>query len=79
MGQVLSLASLIRVGESVTRESFDSFQLAVLYNRMPEDLKQALLTPYVSIDTNEVRLTARVKDSLPDLRRADLLREISAG
>ncbi|MEK9625651.1 MAG: MMPL family transporter [Gammaproteobacteria bacterium] len=79
VGQVLSLASLIRVGESVTRESFDSFQLAVLYKRMPEDLKQALLTPYVSIDTNEVRLTARVKDSLPDLRRADLLREISAG
>ncbi len=79
VGQVLSLASLIRVGESVTRESFDSFQLAVLYKRMPKDLKQALLTPYVSIDTNEVRLTARVKDSLPDLRRADLLREISAG
>lgn len=79
VGQVLSLASLIRVGESVTRESFDSFQLAVLYKRMPEDLKQALLTPYVSIDSNEVRLTARVKDSLPDLRRADLLREISAG
>ena len=79
VGQVLSLASLIRVGESVTRESFDSFQLAVLYKRMPEDLKQALLTPYVSIDTNEVRLTARVKDSLPDLRRADLLREISVG
>lgn len=79
VGQVLSLASLIRVGESVTRESFDSFQLAVLYKRMPKDLKQALLTPYVSIDTNEVRLTARVKDSLPDLRRADLLREISVG
>ncbi|NDG45245.1 MAG: hypothetical protein EBY36_11175, partial [Gammaproteobacteria bacterium] len=79
VGHVLSLASLIRVGESVTQESFDSFQLAVLYKRMPEDLKEALLTPYVSIDANEVRLTARVKDSLPDLRRDDLLREIRAG
>ena len=44
----------------------------VLYKRMPADLKAALLTPYVSIERNEVRLSARVKDSLPNLRRNDL-------
>ena len=79
VGQVLSLASLIRVGESISNQPFDTFQLSVLYKRMPDALKEALLTPYVSIETNEVRLTARVKDSLPDLRRKELLREIRTG
>ena len=58
---------------------FDAFELAVLYKRMPADLKAALLTPYVSIERNEVRLSARVKDSLPNLKRNDLLKEIQAG
>lgn len=79
VGQVLSLASLIRVGESISQQPFDTFQLSVLYKRMPEALKEALLTPYVSIETNEVRLTARVKDSMPELRRNELLREIRTG
>ena len=70
VGQVLSLASLIRVGESISNQPFDTFQLSVLYKRMPDALKEALLTPYVSIETNEVRLTARVKDSLPEIGRA---------
>lgn len=79
VGQVLSLASLIRVGESISQQTFDAFELAVLYKRMPADLKAALLTPYVSIERNEVRLSARVKDSLPNLKRNDLLKEIQAG
>ena len=79
VGQVLSLASLIRVGESISKAPFDTFELAVLYKRMPGDLKAALLSPYVSIERDEVRLTARIRDSLPDLRRNALLQEIQSG
>jgi len=79
VGQVLSLASLIRVGESISKAPFDTFELAVLYKRMPDDLKAALLSPYVSIERGEVRLTARIRDSLPDLRRNVLLQEIQSG
>ena len=79
VGQVLSLASLIRVGESISKAPFDTFELAVLYKRMPDDLKAALLSPYVSIENNEVRLTARIRDSLPDLRRNALLVDIQSG
>ena len=79
VGQVLSLASLIRVGESISKAPFDTFELAVLYKRMPDDLKAALLSPYVSIERDEVRLTARIRDSLPDLRRNALLQEIQSG
>ena len=79
VGQVLSLASLIRVGESISKTPFDTFELAVLYKRMPDDLKAALLSPYVSIENDEVRLTARIRDSLPDLRRNALLADIQSG
>ena len=79
VGQVLSLASLIRVGESISKAPFDTFELAVLYKRMPDDLKAALLSPYVSIERDEVRLTARIRDSLPDLRRNALLQQIQSG
>ena len=79
VGQVLSLASLIRVGESISKAPFDAFELAVLYKRMPDDLKAVLLSPYVSIENDEVRLSARIRDSLPDLRRNVLLAEIQLG
>ena len=79
VGQVLLLASLIRVGESISKAPFDTFELAVLYKRMPDDLKAALLSPYVSIERDEVRLTARIRDSLPDLRRNALLQDIQSG
>ena len=79
VGQVLSLASLIRVGESISKAPFDTFELAVLYKRMPDDLKAALLSPYVSIERDEMRLTARIRDSLPDLRRNALLQQIQSG
>ena len=46
---------------------------------MPDDLKAALLSPYVSIENDEVRLTARIRDSLPDLRRNALLEDIQSG
>jgi predicted RND superfamily exporter protein len=79
VGQVLSLASLIRVGEAISDGTFDTFELAVLYKRMPEALKERLLSPYVSIENNEARLTARIRDSLTDLRRNDLLEGIRLG
>jgi len=79
VGQVLSLASLIRVGEAISDETFDTFELAVLYKRMPEALKETLLSPYISIENNEARVTARIRDSLTDLRRNDLLEGIRLG
>ena len=35
-----------------------------------------LIDPYVSIENDELRITVRIRDSLPDLRRKDLLADI---
>ena len=38
-----------------------------------------MIDPYISIENNEARVNARVVDSLPDLRRNELLKEINRG
>jgi len=54
-------------------------ELALLYTKLPDTVKTALIEPYVSIENNEVRLEARVIDSKPDLRRKELLDTVRRG
>jgi len=76
VGKVLSMASLIRVGEDVNQGEFDAFELAIVYKRMPEDLKSSLIDPYISIEDNEARINLRIIDSSENLRRNELLEQI---
>ncbi len=77
VGKVLSLASAVRVGEAMNDgRELDSFLLALLYKRLPEDVRAAQIDPWISIENNEARILARVLDSRPDLRRAELLERI---
>jgi len=76
VGKVLSLASIIRVGEDINKGEFDAFELAIVYKRMPEELKDTMIDPYISIENNEARINLRVKDSLKDLRRKEFLQTI---
>ena len=80
VGKVLSLASLVRVGEKLNDgEPLDSLQLALVYRRVPEDLKRSLIDPYIDILRDEARISLRIRDTLPDLHRKELLERIHAG
>ena len=80
VGKVLSLASLVRVGEKLNDgEPLDSLQLALVYRRIPEDLKRSLIRPYIDILRDEARITLRIRDTAPDLHREELLERIHAG
>ena len=76
IGKVLSLASPVRVAEDLAEEDLDALELAVLYTKIPPDIRRSLIDPYLSIDDNEARLLARVLDSKPDLRRKELLETV---
>ncbi len=77
VGKVLSLASLLRVGEDLNEgKPFDTFQLALVYKGMPEELRSSMVDPYISIEHDEARISLRIIDSLPDLRRKELLDRI---
>ena len=76
IGKVLSLASTVRIAESAAKEELDGMLLAILYTTIPDSVKKDLIDPYVSIAHNEARIVARVLDSKPDLRRAELLETV---
>lgn len=77
LGKVLSLATTIKVAREINHgEDLDSLALAYLYNELPEEYKDILLKPYLSIENNQVRFSVRVIDSIPDLRRDELLKRV---
>jgi uncharacterized protein len=79
VGKVLSLASVIRVVEDLNDgRELDGLELGVLYKKLPEQIKADVLTPFVSVEHNEARLSLRVLDSRPDIRRKELLEKISS-
>lgn len=78
IGKVQSLATLLKVGEILNKnERLDGITLALLYNQLPPKYKNLILSPYINIEKNEARITMRIIDSNPDLRRNVLLTKIN--
>jgi predicted RND superfamily exporter protein len=79
VGNVLSLDSTVRVAEELTGgEPLDNFSLAVFFNNLGKDGRAELVDPYASIEHNQARVSARIRDSLPGLKRRELLEKIAA-
>jgi len=76
IGKVLSFASSVRVAEDYAEKELNGMELALLYTKLPDAVKNNLIEPYVSLEANEVRLVARLLDSKPELRRKELLEKI---
>ena len=76
-GKVLSLSTTMEVLKQVNGgELPDNFTLALLYKRLPDEIKQALIVPYLSEDGNQLRFSVRVYESDVNLKRQDLLQRI---
>jgi hypothetical protein len=79
IGKVLSLGTMMKIAEEFNEgQPLDDFQLALLYTQLPDEFKDMVLTPYVSIPDNQARLTVRIKDSLKGLKRDSLLKKIKS-
>ena len=76
-GKVLSLSTTMEVLKQVNGgELPDNFTLALLYKRLPDEIKQALIAPYLSEDGNQLRFSVRVYESDVNLKRKELLERI---
>jgi predicted RND superfamily exporter protein len=76
-GKVLSLGTMMKIAEKISkRKQLDNFELAVLYSEIPDKFKSMVLTPYVSVEHNQVRFSIRVRDSEKTLKRNKLLKKI---
>ena len=76
IGKVLSFGSILRVAEDLNNKKLQSLEIAVLYSKIPEEIKKEIITPYISVEKDEARISLRIKDSLKDLRRNDLIKKI---
>ena len=76
VGKVLSFGSILRVAEDLNKKELQSLEIAVLYSKIPSEIKKEIITPYISIKKDEARISLRIKDSLENLRRNDLIKKI---
>ena len=78
IGKVLSVASGIKVARELKDgEPLSELDLALVKNMLPEDIKDNLLSSYISEDENQIRISARVIESAEGLNRNELLSKIS--
>ena len=77
IGKVLSFGSILRVAEDLNNKKLQSLEIAVLYSKIPEEIKKEIVAPYISVEKDEARISVRIKDSLEDLRRNDLIKKIN--
>ncbi len=76
-GKVLSVHTGMQLLESLNKgKPYGDFKLAVVYKRLPEEVKNALITPYLSADGNQLRFSIRLYESDKSLRRQALLDKI---
>ena len=77
VGKVLSLATGAKVLRQLNNGRMpEDYELALLRKYVPEDVKNALLDPYLSPDANHTRLTMRLIESAPTLKRKELIERI---
>ncbi len=78
VGKVLSFASMVRVAEDLNEgKKLQGLEMGVLYTKIPDSIKKEIINPYISIKTNEARISLRVLDSKENLRRNELIKKIN--
>ena len=63
------------MAELINKNKLNTFELSVLYNEIPENYKQELINPYLSIDNNMTKISMRIKDS-KDIKRELLIKQM---
>ncbi len=77
IGKVLSFGSILRVAEDLNQKELQSLEIAVLYSKIPDEIRREIVSPYISVDQDEARISLRIKDSLENIRRNELIKKIN--
>ena len=78
VGKVLSFSSIVEVATALNDgQTLGTLEMGVLYSKIPESIKKEIVDPYISIKDSEARINLRIKDSLPDLKRNELINKIN--
>jgi len=61
VGKVLSFGSILRVAEDLNDKELQSLEIAVLYSKIPDEIKKEIISPYISVENDEARISIRIK------------------
>ncbi|BBM02138.1 RND family transporter [Microbulbifer sp. GL-2] len=75
-GKVQSLATLFKVARDLKGGQLNDFELAVANTSLPPEIRSVLVNPYLSAENNQARITLRVMETDPNLRRGELIERI---
>lgn len=76
VGKVQSLATVYQLAHDINKGKLNDFELNVLRNMLSDDIKNFLITPYLVDDVQQTRITLRVIETTPNLKRAELVEKI---
>lgn len=76
VGKVQSLAISYQVAQDINGGKLNDFELGVMRSALSKDIQDILIAPYLSDEKQQARITLRVKETTPDLRRAELVERI---
>lgn len=76
VGKVQSLATVYQLAHDINKGKLNDFELNVLRNMLSDDIKNFLITPYLVDEAQQTRITLRVIETTPDLKRAELVKRI---
>ena len=77
VGKVQSLATLYKVGQDING-NLNDFELALMEKALSNTIRDVLISPYLSPDGQQTRVTMRVIDTYPGLERAELVERIQS-
>jgi predicted RND superfamily exporter protein len=72
-GKVLSLATTYDVVKQLLGNDITDVELALVQKSLPESIRALLVSPYFNENTEQVRISLRVKETSRELRRNDFL------
>ncbi len=76
-GKVLSINTTLEILAQINQgEPLDALELAFVPAAVPDDLQDTLLTPYISEEHDQARFSIRILETMPELRRQELLDRI---
>jgi uncharacterized protein len=78
VGKVQSLAIAYQVARDINEGALNNFELGVMRNALSPQIKEFLIDPYLSDEQQQARITLRIKETTPNLKRAELVERIKA-
>lgn len=76
VGKVNSLAIAYQLANDVNKGKLNEFELNVMRNMLSDEIKKFMINPYLSDEYQQTRISLRVIETTPDLKRAELVKKI---